>query len=110
MMAGVKLSTLISAPARYSLNDARLSNQYLSLPSSNSFLYDYHILNKFDVAPVAGIEFKCASRWSVDAMYSHGLIHYINSPDVVDNNSFGDQTARHDVHRSFSVGLRYRIL
>ncbi|HLF63261.1 MAG TPA: hypothetical protein VI603_05900, partial [Saprospiraceae bacterium] len=52
VMAGMKVSALIAAPARYGLNDARFSSQAQLTSGSRSFLYNYDILRKLDIAPV----------------------------------------------------------
>lgn len=102
VMAGVKASVLLAAPARYRLNDGRFAApQSTSVSGSKSFLYNYDIIRKVDVAPLVGLSYDIGERLSIDATYSHGLRHYINNDDAGD---------RSDYHRSASVGVRYRIL
>lgn len=102
MMAGVKASVLLAAPARYRLNDNRFSApQSTVVSNSKSFLYNYDIIRKIDIAPLVGLSYNIGDRLSLDATYSHGLRHYINSDDSADRN---------DYHRSASLGVRYRIL
>jgi hypothetical protein len=98
--AGVKAGVLLSAPARYRLNDVRFASSGIG-SSSKDFLYDYDILRKFDIAPMLSIEFMISKSLSLQAGYTHGLIHYINNSGTSD---------RSDFHRTASLGLRYRIL
>jgi len=99
--AGVKASMLIAAPARFGLNDTRFSStQPAALSGSKSFLYNYDILKKYDIAPMVGVGYVIGSRWSLSLTYSRGLIHYINTSESAD---------RTDVHRSGSIGIGYRL-
>jgi hypothetical protein len=102
VMAGMKVSALVAAPARYRLDDERFgAGQLLQASGSRSFLYNYDILRKLDVAPLVGMSYAIGERLSLDASYSHGLVHYINNSDAGDRNDF---------HRSAALGVRYRIL
>jgi hypothetical protein len=109
-MAGAKVSSLLAAPARYRLNDSRFSaSPYDPVSASKGFLYNYGILRKFDVAPLVGISYNIGERLSLDASYSHGLVHYINDT-TNSTNAVALTVDRSDFHRSASLGLRYRIL
>ena len=102
--AGVKAAVLLSAPARYNLNDQRLYGSSLGglfAPSSKSFLYDYGIVKKIDIAPEAALSWKAARRVWLDAGYQYGTIPYINKSNVAE---------RGDYHRSVTLGVRYAIL
>jgi hypothetical protein len=107
--AGMKVSTLLAAPARYGLNDARFSSTpTVPLSSARDFLYNYDILHKFDIAPIVSISYRIAQRLWLEAGYSHGLVHYINNGGS--GLSTADTVERNDVHRSGSIGVRYRLL
>ena len=98
--AGMKISALISAPARYQLNDSRFTASSLN-SSSKSFLVSYDVLRKWDIAPIVNLTYRMSRHLSIDASYAHGLVHYVNSSGAQDKS---------DLHRSGSIGVRYRIL
>ena len=61
VMVGARFSYLTSAPARYEFNDpVFFTGNFGSFSSTKSFLYDYEVLRKFDVAPEVGLSFKAS--------------------------------------------------
>jgi hypothetical protein len=100
--AGVRMALLLAAPARYKLSDEKFSANYLaSAPASRSFLYDYGILRKLDIAPELMLSWKATNRLWLDLGYLHGLVPYINRSDI---------SGRGDYHRMIQVGARYTII
>jgi hypothetical protein len=106
---GVKLSALLAAPARYHLNDARFASGTVQTSNSKSFLYDYDILNKMDVAPMLSVSYMLAHHVWLDLAYTYGLRHYINSGSGNDP-TLEDAAPRSDFHRSLSLGVRAKVL
>ncbi len=101
--AGVKALVLLSAPARY-----RLENQtsYVGvadnrITGNRNYLYHYDILRKFDVAPTVGVSWQAGMHTWIDFGYSFGLVPYINRSGI---------PGRNDFHRAANVGLRFDII
>jgi hypothetical protein len=100
--AGARMALLLGAPARYKLSDEQFTANYVaSAPASRSFLYDYGILRKIDIAPEVMLSWKAGNRLWLDAGYLHGLVPYINRSDI---------SGRGDYHRMLQVGARYTII
>ncbi|MDX1476657.1 MAG: hypothetical protein R3301_03090 [Saprospiraceae bacterium] len=100
---GIKGSRLLSAPSEYAIDQQSSSfTQNLRLDGNgpNNFLYNFGILRKWDVAPLAGVTLQTGRRTELDVHYQHGLVPFIDRMGVID---------RSDYHRTLAVALRYRI-
>jgi len=94
-----------------------LSEQYFNtVVLSDEVLFNKQMLNRFDLSPQLGLEYKLWHGLSVYSYYNHGLIHIANAESASEfkNAEFSDNKAaassvRIDRNRYFSLGIKYDL-
>lgn len=114
IFGGLNLSWLM-----YGSNAVRdLSEQYFNtIILSEEVLFNKQLLNRFDLSPQMGMEFKLWKGLGIYAYYNHGLVEIARaeSASKLENVAFSDNyinessVARIDKNRYFVIGFNYQL-